>query len=263
MKGQEHRAARVSTHVGRTAARRRASGEPEPAEADRALAVSRRILERPVSAALVVAFTVATWVLPRAPGFASEVEGLVLLVPVLRLLPSELWGEMRPALLLLAIAFTVGTLRQVFSALPTVERFLILPHPEVATFFQRKASDQLRLAVLVIGLTPMCPMIVVEPTVEIPDLARIVKLAALPRFTGTCAAGAVAVHANPPASAETGLMASRPAVLEAVMDRALPRVARIAIAVTRENRVAGFMIRVPLESCALVQRATAAIGRKK
>ena len=109
------------------AARRRSRGEPEPDEVDRALTVSRRILERPISAAIVVAFAVATWVLPRAPGFASEVEALLLLVPVLRLLPSELWSELRPAMLWLAGVFFVGSLRQVFSALPTVERFLILP----------------------------------------------------------------------------------------------------------------------------------------
>jgi potassium efflux system protein len=108
-------------------ARRRASQDPEPDEVDGATTVSRRLLERPISGAIVVAFAVATWVLPRPPGLSSEAEALVLLVPVLRLLPSELWSELRPAMLWLAVAFTVGSLRQVFSALPTVERFLILP----------------------------------------------------------------------------------------------------------------------------------------
>jgi hypothetical protein len=42
--------------------------------------------------------------------------------------------------------------------------------------------------VLEIGLTPMCPAIVVAPVVEIPDSARMVKWAALPRNTGTCKA---------------------------------------------------------------------------
>ncbi len=109
------------------AARRRSRADPEPAEVDQALTVSRRILERPVSAAIVVAFAVATWLLPRPPGLSSEVEAVLLLVPVLRLLPSELWNELRPAMLWLAAVFFLGTLRQMLTALPTVERFLLLP----------------------------------------------------------------------------------------------------------------------------------------
>ena len=109
------------------AARRRVRAEPDPDDVDRALAVSRRIFARPISAAIVVAFAIATWLLPRAPGIASEVEGLLVLVPVLRLLPRELWSELKPGMLGLAAIFFVGSLRQVFSALPTVERFLTLP----------------------------------------------------------------------------------------------------------------------------------------
>ena len=40
------------------------------------------------------------------------------------------------------------------------------------------------IAVFDIGLTPMSPLIWVVPVDEIPDLARIAKLAAEPRLTG-------------------------------------------------------------------------------
>jgi small-conductance mechanosensitive channel len=97
------------------------------AQTDPALAVPTRIFVRPVSAALVVAIVWTMWLLPRAPGVLSEAEALVLLIPVLRLLPAELYGELRPGLLGLAALFLVGSLRQLFSAVPTVERFVILP----------------------------------------------------------------------------------------------------------------------------------------
>ena len=108
------------------AGRRRLRASPA-AQTDPALAVPTRIFERPVSAALVVAIVCTAWLLPRAPGLLPEAEALVLLVPVLRLLPTELYGGLRPGLLGLAALFVAGSLRQLFSAVPSVERFLILP----------------------------------------------------------------------------------------------------------------------------------------
>jgi len=110
------------------AARRRVQRRPQPeGESDAALAASRRIFLRPISAAFVVAYAVATWVLPRAPGLASELETLVVMVPVLRLLPFELGRDLRAGIWSLAALFFVGAVRQALSALPIVERFLILP----------------------------------------------------------------------------------------------------------------------------------------
>jgi small-conductance mechanosensitive channel len=107
-------------------ARRRVLASPE-SQTDPALAVPTRIFDRPISAAIVVAIAWTSWVLPRPPGVLSETEALVLLVPVLRLLPTELYGELRPGLLGLALLFVAGSLRTLFSVVPTVERFLLVP----------------------------------------------------------------------------------------------------------------------------------------
>jgi hypothetical protein len=97
------------------------------------------------------------------------------------------------------------------------------------------------MPVLETGLAPMSPRMDVVPVVEIPDLARIVKLAALPRFTGVCTAGAAAE-------------------LDEVMDRALPKAERLARAPNAERRIAVFTVIGPLETCARDQRATTAAG---
>ncbi|HTO55514.1 MAG TPA: mechanosensitive ion channel domain-containing protein [Myxococcota bacterium] len=108
------------------AARRRVT-RSVAAQTDPALAMPTRIFERPVSAAVVVAVVWTTWILPRAPGVLGEAEALVLLIPVLRLLPVELVGDMRAAVVGLAALFVYDSVRGVLAAVPTVERFLILP----------------------------------------------------------------------------------------------------------------------------------------
>jgi small-conductance mechanosensitive channel len=106
-------------------ARRRVTRSP--AATDPALEMPTRIFERPVSAALVVAIAWTYFLMPRSPGVLSEAEALVLLLPVLRLLPPELAGGMRAGLIGLAALFLLGSLRALLSAVPTVERFLMLP----------------------------------------------------------------------------------------------------------------------------------------
>jgi potassium-dependent mechanosensitive channel len=96
------------------------------AHTDAALAVPTRIVERPISAGLVVALISVTWLAARTPGLLSEVEAIVLLVPVLRLLPTELYGVLRPGLIALAALFLSGSARGLFAAVPQVERFLLL-----------------------------------------------------------------------------------------------------------------------------------------
>jgi len=106
--------------------RRRVLASPQ-VQTDPALAMPTRIFDRPVSAAFVVAIAWTSWLLPRAPGVLSEAEALLVLIPVMRLLPRELFGKLRPALIALALLFIAGSARGFFSAVPTVERFLILP----------------------------------------------------------------------------------------------------------------------------------------
>jgi small-conductance mechanosensitive channel len=97
------------------------------ASEDPALAVPTKVFDRPISAALVVSIAWAIWLLPRPPGVLGELEVLLLIIPVLRLLPPELFGELRPGLIGLALLFVAGSLRGFFSVPPSVERFLILP----------------------------------------------------------------------------------------------------------------------------------------
>ncbi len=106
--------------------RRRLTRPPEASD-DPALAVPTKVFDRPVSAALLTAIAWAIWLLPRPPGVLNELEVLILIVPVLRLLPPELFGELRPGLIGLALLFVAGSLRGFFSVPPAVERFLILP----------------------------------------------------------------------------------------------------------------------------------------
>ncbi|HXZ84922.1 MAG TPA: hypothetical protein VEI82_05485, partial [Myxococcota bacterium] len=95
------------------AARRRVRAAAA-AQTDAALAVPTRIVERPVSAALVVALISVNWSLPHAPGLMNELEALVLLIPVLRLLPTELFTALRPGLVALALLFVGGSVRGMF-----------------------------------------------------------------------------------------------------------------------------------------------------
>jgi len=109
-----------------TLAARRRVREAAAAQADAALTVPTRIVERPISAALVVALFSVNWFLPRAAGLLNETEGLVLLVPVIRLLPTELFTALRPGLVALALLFVGGTFRGMLGAVPRAERMMLL-----------------------------------------------------------------------------------------------------------------------------------------
>jgi potassium-dependent mechanosensitive channel len=107
-------------------ARRRVS-QSVAESTDPALEMPTRVFERPVSAALVIAVLWTAILLPRPPGVLGEGEALLLLIPVLRLMPNELIGDLRAGLVGLAVLFLLGSLRGLLAAVPTVERFLILP----------------------------------------------------------------------------------------------------------------------------------------
>jgi hypothetical protein len=59
------------------------------------------------------------------------------------------------------------------------------------------------MAVAAIGLTPMFPVIEVDPVVEIPDFARTAKLPADPRFTAAGPAASAAIGPVKPNTKET------------------------------------------------------------
>jgi len=93
---------------------------------DPTLAATARIFARPVSAAIVVS-TVASQFLGRsAPAVALDAQALILLIPMLRILPRELYGQLRVGVLGLALIFALGTLRSFVSGEPMLERFRLL-----------------------------------------------------------------------------------------------------------------------------------------
>jgi small-conductance mechanosensitive channel len=99
---------------------------PEDEEEDPALAAARRVFARPVSAALVVAVVVCALTQPRRPTALADLEGIALIVPVLRILPRELFGELRPALLSVAALWAAGSIRSLLESAAVLARFLIL-----------------------------------------------------------------------------------------------------------------------------------------
>jgi small-conductance mechanosensitive channel len=62
----------------------------------------------------------------RSSTLGADIEAVILLVPLLRLLPTELYGGLRGAILGLALLFVFGSLRSLFVAVPIVERFRLL-----------------------------------------------------------------------------------------------------------------------------------------
>jgi hypothetical protein len=104
-------------------------------------------------------------------------------------------------------------------------------------------------------------VIVVVPVVEIPDLARIVKWAALPRNTGACKNAAGVEYREMRALLGVCLTVSTPDGLDPAMGRALPRTERLAMAPTTESSLVVFTIVDPLVSGAQAQRGTAALAK--
>ncbi len=93
---------------------------------DPTLAATARIFTRPVSSAVVVSMLFSQVGPLRSSTLGADIEAVILLVPLLRLLPSELYGGLRGAVLGLALLFVLGSLRPLFVAVPIVERFRLL-----------------------------------------------------------------------------------------------------------------------------------------
>jgi potassium efflux system protein len=164
--------------------RRRVLASPQ-VQADPALAMPTRIFDRPVSAAFVVAIACTSWLLPRAPGVLSEAEALVVLIPVMRLLPTELFGELRPALIGLALLFITGSARGFFSAVPTVERFLILPEAIGTTallYWLQRREHTRRLSAIGFGFA-LVPVVRIALLICVAAIAcNVIGLVLLPRL---------------------------------------------------------------------------------
>jgi len=93
---------------------------------DPTLAATARIFTRPFSSAIVVSTLSAQLTSSQAPAVATDLEALVLLVPMLRLLPQELYGGLRLGVFGLALLFVLGTLRSLSGGVPVIERYRLL-----------------------------------------------------------------------------------------------------------------------------------------
>ena len=102
--------------------RRRIRKRGPKAEAGRAMA----IFERPVSVAVLITVVIAGFAVPFAPGSFWDVVGVLLLVPILRVLTPVLPEAGMPALWILAAFYLVDRARDLIAGGPTVERVLFV-----------------------------------------------------------------------------------------------------------------------------------------
>jgi potassium-dependent mechanosensitive channel len=103
----------------RAAARRQADKGPS----ERAAA---QVFELPLSSAIVVALLATPWIYPEAPRLMSNVVGLLVLVPALRIVRRLASPAIAPAVYALAAFFLVDRAREVCSALPVLEQRVFL-----------------------------------------------------------------------------------------------------------------------------------------
>ncbi|MDX1649342.1 MAG: hypothetical protein R3263_05770, partial [Myxococcota bacterium] len=108
--------------------RRRTRSWPED-DPRRASAV---IWERPVSTTLLLGLLTQPWFHPHIPAMVRDLGGLVVLVPLLRLLPGLLPPALRPALYALAAFYVVDQLRALLASAPLCERLIFLAETAVA-----------------------------------------------------------------------------------------------------------------------------------
>jgi small-conductance mechanosensitive channel len=103
----------------RAAARRQADKGPS----ERAAA---QVFELPMSSAVVVALLATPWIYPEAPRLMSNVVGLLVLVPALRIVRRLASPAIAPAVHALAAFFLVDRAREVCSAVPVLEQRVFL-----------------------------------------------------------------------------------------------------------------------------------------
>jgi potassium-dependent mechanosensitive channel len=103
----------------RAAARRQADKGPS----ERAAA---QVFELPMSSAVVVALLATPWMYPEAPRLMSNVVGLLVLVPAVRIVRRLASPAIAPAVYALAAFFLVDRAREVCSAVPVLEQRVFL-----------------------------------------------------------------------------------------------------------------------------------------
>ena len=93
---------------------------------DPTLGATARIFTRPVSSAIVVSMLSTQFASAQATTVATDLEAVILLAPMLRLLPRELYGGLRVGIFGLAFLFVFGALRSFVGGVPIVERYRLI-----------------------------------------------------------------------------------------------------------------------------------------
>jgi hypothetical protein len=93
-------------------------------EDDPDLGAAAHFLTRPVSTAMLVALVALSSFHPGAPRIVADLVGLLLLVPVLRVMPPLVGPSFRPLLYAVAALYLVSRLRLQLAAAPLLERLI-------------------------------------------------------------------------------------------------------------------------------------------
>jgi len=96
------------------------------ASEDAAAAATARVLDRPLSAALLVLIVAYPLVIPKAPLLARWILGIVVLIPALRLIGPLLEGVAQRAFYVLSGWYAVAMLRELMAPFPLIVRILLL-----------------------------------------------------------------------------------------------------------------------------------------
>jgi small-conductance mechanosensitive channel len=93
---------------------------------DPSVKAALHVLDRPVSAALLICLILTPWLYPRAGVAVRELWALLLMIPLLRVLPALVYRPMRAPLYVLAIPYFLSRLHAVALPRSTLDRLLLL-----------------------------------------------------------------------------------------------------------------------------------------
>jgi len=96
------------------------------ADEDVDLKATAHVLRRPVTSALLISLTLTYWIYPGKPTVVGELNLLLLLIPVLRLLPGLIYSSMRHSLYGLAGLFVLDQLAELALDDSLLQRVLLL-----------------------------------------------------------------------------------------------------------------------------------------
>jgi small-conductance mechanosensitive channel len=93
---------------------------------DPSVKAALHVLERPVSAALLISLMFTPWLYPRAGVAIRELGALLLMIPLLRVLPALVYRPMRAPLYVLAVPYFLSRLHALALPRSTLDRLLLL-----------------------------------------------------------------------------------------------------------------------------------------